>query len=148
MRVLALDLGARRIGLALSDAGGRIAFPEGHLERRSVRHDFAALRELVRDRGVERVVVGLPVHMNGREGTAASRARDFAARLRAELGIPVELLDERWTTREAVRTLHATGRRVGGRRGKGKRVGRGSVDAVAASLLLSTYLERRAGSSS
>ncbi len=146
MRVLALDLGARRIGLALSDAEGRIAFPEGSLERRGAWRDREALRRLVEERGVERIVVGLPIHMDGREGEQARTARTFAANLERDLGVPVEVLDERWTTREAERSLRATGHRVGGHdsrtKSRGKRLGRGAVDAVAASLLLSTYLER------
>jgi len=83
---------------------------------------------------VERIVVGLPIHMDGRRGPQAQAAQAFADRLARELGLPVDTLDERWTTREAERALRATGR-------KGKKQ-RAVVDSVAAALLLRTYLER------
>ena len=151
MRVLGLDLGTRRIGLAVSDAAGRIAFPEGYLERRGLRRDLAALRQLARDRGISRVVVGLPVHMNGREGPEAGRARSFAAALTRFAELPVELLDERWTTREADRVLGsyppgpaAQRRAPAPRKTRGGSNPPGRRDAVAASLLLSTFLARQA----
>lgn len=136
MRVLGLDLGERRIGLAISDEEARIAFPAGFLERRSLRRDLEALRALVAERGVGRAVVGLPIHLSGRHGPEAEAARAFAAALAGAAGIPVDLLDERWTSVAAERSLAESGRRVVERRGKGV------VDSVAASLLLSTYLER------
>lgn len=136
MRVLGIDLGARRIGLAISDEEGRIAFPAGTLERRGERATFAALCALVRERGVARAVVGLPLHMSGRAGPEAEAARAFAASLAAQAEIPVDTLDERWTSVAAERSLREGGRRTIERRGKG------AVDEVAATLLLSTYLER------
>ena len=144
MRVLGLDLGSRRIGLAVSDAAGRIAFPEGHLERRGLRRDLVALRRLVRTRGISRVVIGLPVHMNGREGSQAVQARRFAAALGRVAALPVDLLDERWTTREADRVLGSGGSAGVSRAGRTGRSPAGRRDAVAASLLLSTFLARRA----
>lgn len=137
MRVLGLDLGARRIGLALSDPEGRIAFPEGYLERRGLRRDLEALGALIAEREVGAIVVGLPIHLDGRSGPAAASARAFAERLGEATGLPVELLDERWTSVEAERHLRSRGRRTVERRG------RGTVDTVAATLLLSTYLDRR-----
>lgn len=134
-RILGLDLGSRRIGLALSDEEARIAFPEGTLERRTLEADLTALRRLIDERGVGRIVVGLPRHLNGRIGPEAEAAQAFAARLAAETGLPVDTLDERWTTREAERTLQASGRRGAKRRAV--------IDAVAASLILDTYLARR-----
>jgi len=134
-RILGLDLGSRRIGLAVSDEEARIAFPEGTLERRTLEADLTALRRLVEERGVGRIVVGLPKHLSGRVGPEAQAAQAFAARLAEETGLPVETLDERWTTLEAERALRASGRR-GARR-------RAVIDAVAASLILDTYLARR-----
>ena len=136
MRVLGLDLGEKRIGLAVSDEDGRIAFPAGVLVRKSERQDFAALRKLVEERGIGRAVVGLPLHMSGRAGPQAEAARAFAATLAEKAGIPVDTLDERWTSVAAERSLRETGRRTIERHGKGV------VDEVAATLLLSTYLER------
>lgn len=138
-RVLGVDFGTRRIGLALSDREGQLAFPERTLERRGLVKDLAALRTLVAERGVERIVVGLPLHMNGREGPEAVAARQFAAQLAAATRLPVELLDERWTSLEAERAL-----RESGRPGRKQRA---VVDAVAASLLLRAYLEKRANES-
>jgi putative Holliday junction resolvase len=118
------DLGSRREG----GPAGRNAH-QARLER-----DLAAIRELVEARQVERIVVGLPLHMDGRSGREAEAARAFAERLASELGLPVDTIDERWTTREAERALRATGRK-----GKKKRA---VIDSVAAALLLRTYLER------
>ena len=138
--VLGLDLGARRIGLAISDEAARIAFPAGHLERLGLEKDLDALQALVHERAVTRIVVGLPMLLNGRDGTGARAARRFAAALAGKTALPVELQDERLTTAEAERTLReAPARR---RRGR-KRV----VDAMAAALLLRTYLEREGGTS-
>jgi len=152
MRILGLDLGARRIGLAISDEEGRIAFPAGHLERVGPKKDLAALETLIAERGVARAVVGLPLHMDGRVGPEAEAARAFARSLAERASIPVDLLDERWTTVAAERSLRAsrpavarTGQRRAARRGQrgtARRRDRGVVDAVAATLLLSTYLER------
>jgi putative Holliday junction resolvase len=137
VRVLGIDLGTKRIGLAVSDEDGRIAFPAGTLERRGKRADFAALAKLVRDRGIGCAVVGLPLHMSGRAGPEAEAATAFAHALADAAGIPVETLDERWTSVAAHRSLQESGRRVVEKRGKGV------VDEVAATLLLSTYLDRR-----
>ena len=137
MRVLGIDLGTRRIGLALSDAGATIASPHDVLERRSNARDVAAIAALARERGVERIVVGLPIHMSGRRGPEAEAAERFAAALGRATSLPVELLDERWTTVEAERSLREMGQT--GKRGRKRRQ---HVDAVAASILLRTYLER------
>jgi putative Holliday junction resolvase len=136
MRVLGLDLGEKRIGLAVSDEEARIAFPAGFIERKGRRTDLAVLTALVRERGVGSAVVGLPLHMDGRRGPEAEAAERFARELAEAAGIPVVLLDERWTSVAAERALQETGRRVKQRRG------RGEVDAIAATLLLSTHLER------
>jgi putative Holliday junction resolvase len=135
MAVLGIDLGSRRIGLAISDPEGRVALPAGTLESHGRAADLAAIRSIAVERGVQRVVVGLPLHMDGRAGPEAQAARAFAEALGRELGLPVETLDERWTTREAERTLRATGR-------SGRRRQRGAADTLAATLLLSTFLER------
>ena len=136
MRVVGLDLGRRRIGLAISDPMG-IALPAGTLERRSLQEDLRWLREWTTEREVSRIVVGLPIHMNGSSGPEAEQARGFARKLEEATQLPVDLLDERWTTREAERVL-----RQSGRRGKKKRA---VIDSVAAALLLRTYLEREGG---
>jgi len=133
--VLGIDYGSRRIGLAVSDPDRIFAFPAGFLERQSRERDLAALRRLAEEREVVQIVVGLPIHMNGREGPEARVARAFAEDLRRETGRSVDLLDERWTSREAERALRDAGRR---------RPERGDVDAAAATLILRTWLEREA----
>lgn len=135
MRSLGLDLGSKRIGVALSDPEGTIASPLATLERQGTERDLAALLELARRHEVGAIVVGLPLHMNGRRGPEAEAARVFARRLAAATGLPVETLDERLTTVEAERAL-----RESGRKGKKRRA---VIDAVAAAILLRTWLELR-----
>lgn len=135
-RVLGVDLGTRRIGLAVSDPEVPIAFPAGTLESRGLARDVESLRALALERGVVRIVVGLPLHLDGRRGPEAEAAERFAAALREATGLPVELLDERWTTVEAERAL-----REMGRRGRKRRQ---VVDTTAATILLRTWLEREA----
>jgi putative Holliday junction resolvase len=145
MRVLGIDLGSVRIGLAVSDPDGRIAFPAGVLDRKGQGQDVAELVVLIRERSIERVVVGLPLHMDGRAGTGAEAARRFASALAEASGLPVDTLDERWSSLEAERSLRETGalRREETRRRRKKKRGKGAIDEVAASIILRTYLERR-----
>jgi putative Holliday junction resolvase len=126
MRVLALDHGTVRIGCALSDPSGTLATPLPTIEPPEAR----AVSELVDEHGVERVVVGLPVHLSGKEGSQAALARTFAHELEAMLSIPVETYDERLTSRmaDASRRGGATAAR----------------DSLAAAHLLESYLERAA----
>ncbi|HJO21974.1 MAG: Holliday junction resolvase RuvX [Myxococcota bacterium] len=133
--VLALDFGTQRIGLAVSDAAAEFAFPLAELECRDEKRDREAICALAAERGVVQLVVGLPLHMDGHAGPEAEAARSFAQALGAATGLPVELLDERWTTREARRAL----RDVQPRRRKRERA---RVDSAAASLLLRTFLDR------
>lgn len=137
MRILGIDLGTRRIGLALSDPDATIAYPLQILERQGRKKDVAALARLVDEHSVGRVVVGLPVHMDGRRGPEAKAAEDFAAALHRATGLSVDLIDERWTTLEAERSLREAG--MTGKRGRKRKQ---HVDAVAASLLLRCYLDR------
>ena len=141
MRVLGLDLGTRRIGTALSDPSGKIALPLGVVERTQPKKDLAALTALVREHDVKRVVVGLPIHMDGRVGDAAKAAQAMVQQLSESTGIPVDTLDERWTSIEAERALAATATSRGRSRRREK-TRRERVDALAATLILRTYLER------
>jgi len=141
MRVLGVDLGSRRIGLAISDPDAGFAFPLDALESHGTRRDVESLRVLIEGRGVGRVVVGLPLHMDGRSGPEAEAARAFAQALGQATGIPVDTLDERWTTAEAERALREGGGTSGRRRRARKS---GERDSMAASILLRTWLEREA----
>jgi putative Holliday junction resolvase len=133
--ILALDLGSKRIGLAVSDREARIAFPAGVLERMGTAKDMARLQAIVAERGVCEIVVGLPIHMSGRKGPEAQAAGEFARKLTAATGLLVTLQDERWTSREAERALREMGHRRAPKPGR--------IDELAATLILSTYLARR-----
>lgn len=133
MRVLGLDLGSKRIGLAISDSEGEFAFPAGVLKSTGRKADVAAVAELIGEREIGQVVIGLPRHMDGRTGPEADAALAFARALRAKTGLEVETLDERWTSVEAERVLKQQGKRS-------KKI-RQEVDAVAASIILRTFLD-------
>jgi putative Holliday junction resolvase len=103
-RILALDFGEARCGCALSDPTGTLATPTGAVERPASRRGLARLAALAREHDVERVVVGLPLTLAGEEGQQARATREFAARLGELVSVPVELHDERLTTKQAERT--------------------------------------------
>ena len=133
-RILAIDYGRKRMGLALSDALQLTAQPLLVLARTNRRNDLRRLREICRKHGVARILVGHPVHITGEAGEMADEAAQFAGRLQKELGIEVKLVDERLTTWEAEQI-------VAGR--KSRRTGEKShVDDVAAAVLLREYLDR------
>jgi putative Holliday junction resolvase len=135
MRLAALDVGDARVGVAVSDELGVAAHPVGVVRRRGGRHDLTALAALLAPFAPERLVVGLPLNMDGSEGVRAARTRTFAAKVAAHLGVPVEFVDERLTTFEAEQRLAAAG--VRGRRR------REALDRVAAAVILEGYLARR-----
>ena len=139
-RVLAVDLGERRIGLALSDPSGTLASPLRTLDvTGDPEHDRLAIVSAARDAEAQVIVVGLPRSLSGREGPAARRARAEASALaEAAGGIRVELHDERFTTRDAERALAASGTRGRKRRAR--------VDAAAAAIILQSYLDAKASS--
>ena len=132
-RILALDLGKRRIGLALSDELRLTAQGIKTLERTNIRQDLARLSQLASENGVALILIGNPLHMSGREGFQAEKAHEFGARLSAALRIPVEYWDERLTTVEAQRVLRESGI-SSEKRAK-------AVDQLAAVLLLESYLD-------
>lgn len=132
MRILALDLGARRVGVAISDPLGLTAQGLPTLAPAGKRALLGAVRQLVEAYGVERVVLGLPLNMDGTAGPSARAALAFAQTLHDALEIPVETWDERLTTVAAERALAE-----GNVRGKKRR---GIVDRVAAQLILEGYL--------
>jgi putative Holliday junction resolvase len=103
-RILALDHGSARCGCAISDPSGTLATPLRAVERPDTKKGRGALAKLVEEQGAERVIVGLPLTLRGEEGDQAEEARAFAERLARRLNVPVELYDERLTTRQAERT--------------------------------------------
>ena len=139
-RVMGVDLGDVRVGIAVSDPDGRVATPSETMQvPQDALGDEASLVTMLADRArasaAVRIVVGLPRDPSGRDGVAASRARRLAARLATEVGLPVDLWDERFTTVEAERALKEQG--LDGR--QRRRV----IDQVAATLLLQSYLDHR-----
>jgi putative Holliday junction resolvase len=130
MRVLALDVGERRIGVAVSDPTGMLATPHGVIRRRSKAEDFAAVARLVTELRAEKVVVGLPLSLNGDVGPQARRVMRYAQALARALPVPVELYDERYSTVTADELLAEGGRK---RR-------RTPIDAAAAAVILQEYL--------
>jgi putative Holliday junction resolvase len=133
-RVLALDLGEARIGVAISDPGRRVALPAGTIRVAGGPQDLKAVAGLVREHGATEVVVGHPLSMSGERGPAARLAEEFADGLRIILDVPVHLQDERLSTVEAERGLREAG--------AGGRERRTASDQAAATVILRAYLDR------
>jgi len=131
MRILALDLGERRIGVALSDACGWLATPLTVLRRSSREAELATIEELVRKHQVEQVIVGYPRSLDGTLGPQARRVDRYVEQLRVRLLVPVVLWDERLSTAQAERLVHEMGQRVQRER----------IDAAAAAVILQNYLD-------
>jgi putative pre-16S rRNA nuclease len=131
VRVLALDYGSARCGCALSDPTGTLATPIDPIERPATRKGFARVVDLVRERGAEHVVVGLPLGLSGADTDQTREARAWADRLAAAVAVPVELYDERFTTAIAAREF-------------GPHPPRTSEDSRAAAVLLEDWLVRHA----
>jgi putative Holliday junction resolvase len=137
-RILALDVGARRIGVAVSDPRGLTAQGRETLQRKNHRADLEALRRLIAEHQPMLVLVGYPLHLSGRAGPQAENAAAFAEMLRRKLGCDVLLWDERLTTVEAGRVLRQSG--------IGLRKRAAAIDRLAAVLLLQNYLDYLRGS--
>jgi putative Holliday junction resolvase len=134
-RILGLDVGARRIGLAVSDPLGITAQGLVTIQRQNKRLDFEQLGKVIRDYCVTQIVVGLPLRMSGLEGTQAEKMQLFAEELRKRFQLPVHLWDERLTSAQANRLLRETEMSI-------KRRGQ-VVDQMAAVLILQSFMESR-----
>jgi putative Holliday junction resolvase len=134
-RILALDVGTRTIGLAVSDPLGVTAQGIETIRRKNRRNDFDQLRRVVKHYAVAEMVVGFPIRMSGAEGVQAERMKEFAEALRAKFKMPVHLWDERLTTAEAQRVLRETEMSIK-RRAE-------VIDQLAATLILQSFLEAR-----
>jgi len=134
-RVLGLDVGARRIGVAVSDPLGITAQGLETLQRKNKKHDLAHLDRVIREYDVQQIVVGLPLRMSGVEGAQAEKIHAFADDLRKNFKLPVHLWDERLTSAEANRLLRETELSIQ-KRGK-------AVDRMAAVLILQGWMESR-----
>lgn len=136
-RILALDYGAKRVGVAVSDPTGIVAQPLMTLSHGRRRPPLLEqIAALIEEHHVERVVLGLPLHMDGRQGPEAERVKRLGTKIEARSRVPVAYVDERWTSLAAERSLHEMGLR--------QRDARRHVDAIAATLVLRTYLAQSA----
>lgn len=132
MRIMAIDYGDARIGLAVSDALGMLCGEAWTMQEWNMERAAARISEEAKSRGVERLILGLPKNMDGSEGERAAKSRRFRELLIEESGLPVQLWDERRSSIEAHAILHANGKK--------EKAHRKTVDAVAASLILEGYL--------
>src|SRR6266478_3856904 len=143
--ILAIDYGQKRLGLALSDERGVTSRPFAIWTRINRRRDLARLRELVRRHAVRRIVIGLPLHLDGTPSEMSEEAGGFARRVEKALGVPVEMVDERLSFWEAEQTVRANKSMVSSHRGRKPGAGRKqetSIDDVAAAVVLRDYLAR------
>jgi putative Holliday junction resolvase len=129
--ILGIDFGHARIGLAISDELRLLAHP---LETLANKDAAKRIADIVRERKIDKIIVGVPRHMSGEIGEAANNALEFAGRLRAQIPCPVETWDERLTTVAAERALRGAGKKA--------RKTRNIVDQVAAQMILQSYLDR------
>ena len=136
MRIMALDIGDRTIGVACSDEGLILASPVETIQRRGPKADSIRVGTLIKEKGVSRVIAGLPLTLKGDLGPQSAKVQEFVETLRRRIQVPVEMWDERLTTREAERTLIAADMS----RARRKEV----IDQMAAVLILQTYLDARA----
>ena len=139
MRVLAVDYGTKRIGLALSDELGIVAQPLPFVPAENRKRAVLDIVRICNERMVDAIVVGLPLRTDGQEGTASKAARSLGRRIEAAAGLPLEFFDERLTTRVATRVLLEAD--------VSRRKRRQAVDSLAAAVLLQDYLERRQAAS-
>ena len=135
-RIMALDVGSKRIGVAVSDPLGITAQGLDTIQRQNKRRDLEALGHVLAKYEVQEIVVGLPLRLSGAEGIQSEKMRRFAEDLRAHFGLTVHLWDERWTSTEANRLLRETDLSI-------KKRGR-AVDRMAAVLILQSWMEAHA----
>lgn len=140
MNVIALDVGEKRIGVAVCDPSGSFSLPHGTIERTNIRDDLAAIAALARERNAETIVLGYPLTLEGKQGPAARKMDAFATSLARVFSGTIERVDERMTTAGVTKQLIA----ADVSRAKRRRV----VDQLAAAAILETYLARRRGAHS
>jgi putative Holliday junction resolvase len=142
--ILAIDYGQKRLGLAVSDEHQMASRPYATWTRTNRRRDLARLGELVRQLGISKIVVGLPLHLDGSPSELSDEAKRFAARVAKALGLPVEMMDERLSSWEAHETMSAVrpGKRSGRRAAAGAGAGQPPLDKIAAAIILRDYLAR------
>lgn len=135
MRILALDHGSKRIGVALSDELGMIAQPLEYIPAEPLEEFFIRLDQLIQEKAIGEIIVGMPRNMNGTYGPAAEKATEFMGQLKEKHALPIRAWDERLTTAQAQRVLLDAGTRRSQRKEK--------VDKMAAAILLQSYLDSK-----
>lgn len=135
MRLLGLDVGDARIGVAISDPNGQVAIPLMTMQRRSAETSIAAIAALAGKEEVGALIVGFPLSLNGAVGPQAQRVQEFARRLQAAVAVPVELWDERFSSVQADELLRRDRPR--------SRKGRAEQDSLAAAIILQGYLDSK-----
>lgn len=135
-RLLALDIGERRIGVAVSDPTGTLARPLTAITRASRLADFEAVERLIEEYAIEQVIVGMPLSLNGTEGPQARQTRRYSDKMAQAISAPVQFWDERYSSKAASEILR--------KRGKRQNRARGTLDAAAAAVVLQSYLDARA----
>ena len=132
-----MDVGERRIGLAVSDPGGMLATPSGVIQRTGLQRDISEVLAYALKREAAGIVVGMPFSLSGEVGPQAKRVEDFVRALRRKTGLPVYTMDERFSSAEAERLLRQAGRRPSEHKAE--------VDAAAAAVILQGYLDQSMG---
>jgi putative Holliday junction resolvase len=143
--ILAIDYGRKRLGLALSDEFGVTSRPYATWNRINRRRDLSRLRELVRQEGIRRIVVGLPLHLDGTPSEMSEEARSFATRVEKALGLPVEMMDERlssWEAHETLSNVSSSKRAHGGSPERTAARKKTPLDEIAAAIILRDYLDK------
>lgn len=135
MAIMALDVGSKRIGIAVADPSGTFALPVGTLERTNIRADLEKLGEYLESYQVRELVIGDPISLSGERGIAAEKMDAFVERVRTVFGGTIHRVDERMTTAQATKTLIAAD--------VSRKQRKGVVDKMAAALILETFLARR-----
>ena len=144
--ILAIDYGKKRLGLALSDEHGVTSLPYATWNRVNRRHDLSRLRALIREKEVRRIIVGLPLHLDGTPSEMSEEAMSFARRVEKAFGLPVEMMDERlssWEARETMAALSAAPRARRGSAGRAETKEQTPLDEIAAAIILRDYLDKR-----
>lgn len=135
MRILAIDFGEKRIGIAISDPLKIIAQPLTFIKRKSIEEDINKIKNIINEYAVEEILFGLPLRTNGEEGTEVKKVKEFAKILNKNVNVKINFWDERWTTKQAeeVLTLFDTSRK------KKKK----NIDRISAAIILQSYLDNR-----
>jgi putative Holliday junction resolvase len=142
MRIMALDVGDRRIGVALSDPSGLLATPLTAVDRLDAQpSEFDEILRLAQENEIESIVVGMPITLSGKLGRQARQVRDFIKELSDLTDLPIVTVDERYSTVQAQRMLNESKRRPSRKRNRDRNQERGLLDASAAAVFLQSYLD-------